>query len=29
MNKFRKMGLIKYDGGLEINRSLLSLVLHE
>ena len=29
MNKFRKMGLIKYDGGLEINRSLPSLVLHE
>jgi CRP-like cAMP-binding protein len=29
MNKFRKMGFIKYDGGLEINSSLLSLVLHE
>jgi CRP-like cAMP-binding protein len=29
MNKFRKMGLIKYNGGLEINSSLLSVVLHE
>jgi CRP-like cAMP-binding protein len=29
MNKFRKMGFIKYNGGLEINSSLLSLVLHE
>jgi CRP/FNR family cyclic AMP-dependent transcriptional regulator len=29
MNKFRKLGLIKYNGGLQINRSLLSVVLHE
>ncbi len=29
MNKFRKLGLIKYNGGLEINSSLLSVVLHE
>ena len=29
MNKFRKMGFIKYNGGLEINASLLSVVLHD
>src|SRR5580700_2152987 len=29
MNKFRKLGLIKYNGGLQINTSLLSVVLHE
>ena len=29
MNKFRKMGFIKYNGGLEINTSLLSVVLHD
>ena len=29
MNKFKKMGYIKYNGGLQINRSLLSVVLHE
>jgi CRP/FNR family transcriptional regulator, cyclic AMP receptor protein len=29
MNKFRKMGFIKYNGGLQINASLLSVVLHE
>jgi len=29
MNKFKKMGLIKYNGGLQINSSLLSVVLHE
>jgi len=29
MNKFRKLGLIKYNGGLQINRSLLSVVLHD
>jgi CRP/FNR family cyclic AMP-dependent transcriptional regulator len=29
MNKFRKLGLIKYNGGLQINDSLLSVVLHE
>jgi CRP-like cAMP-binding protein len=29
MNKFRKLGFIKYNGGIEINPSLLSVVLHE
>ena len=29
MNKFRKLGLIEYNGGLKINSSLLSVVLHE
>jgi len=29
MNKFKKMGFIKYNGGLQINSSLLSVVLHE
>src|SRR5271157_4345046 len=29
MNKFRKMGFIKYNGGLQINTSLLSVVLHD
>jgi CRP/FNR family cyclic AMP-dependent transcriptional regulator len=29
MNKFRKLGLIEYNGGLKINSSLLSIVLHE
>ncbi|MGA8676205.1 MAG: Crp/Fnr family transcriptional regulator [Candidatus Acidiferrales bacterium] len=29
MNKFRKLGLIKYNGGLQINNSLLSVVLHD
>src|SRR5579859_152492 len=29
MNKFRKLGFIKYNGGLQINTSLLSVVLHE
>jgi CRP/FNR family cyclic AMP-dependent transcriptional regulator len=29
MNKFRRLGLIKYNGGLQINDSLLSVVLHE
>src|SRR3984957_15603136 len=29
MNKFKKMGYIKYNGGLQINRSLLSVVLHD
>ncbi len=29
MNKFRKLGFIKYNGGLQINTSLLSLVLHD
>jgi CRP-like cAMP-binding protein len=29
MNKFKKLGFIKYDGGLQINDSLLSVVLHD
>ena len=29
MNKFRKLGFIKYNGGLHINTSLVSVVLHE
>ena len=29
MNKFKKLGFIKYNGGLQINTSLLSIVLHE
>jgi CRP/FNR family cyclic AMP-dependent transcriptional regulator len=29
MNKFRKLGLINYNGHLEIHRSLLNVVLHE
>ena len=29
MNKFRKLGLIEYNGGLKINDSLLSIVLHD
>jgi CRP/FNR family cyclic AMP-dependent transcriptional regulator len=29
MNKFRKLGLIEYKGGLKINSSLLSIVLHD
>jgi CRP/FNR family cyclic AMP-dependent transcriptional regulator len=29
MNKFRKLGFIDYNGGLRVNRSLLSVVLHD
>lgn len=29
MNKFKKLGFIQYDGGLRINSSLLSVLLHE
>jgi CRP-like cAMP-binding protein len=29
MNKFRKLGLIEYNGGLKINSSLFSVVLHD
>jgi CRP/FNR family cyclic AMP-dependent transcriptional regulator len=29
MNKFRKLGFIEYNGGIKINNSLLTLVLHE
>jgi CRP-like cAMP-binding protein len=29
MNKFRKLGLIDYNGGLKVNSALLSIVLHD
>jgi CRP/FNR family cyclic AMP-dependent transcriptional regulator len=29
MNKFRKLGLIRYNGGIEVHNSLLTAVLHE
>ncbi len=29
MNKFRKLGFIQYNGGIHVNDSLLSVVLHE
>jgi CRP/FNR family transcriptional regulator, cyclic AMP receptor protein len=29
MNKFKKLGFIKYDGGFQIDPSLLSIVLHD
>jgi CRP-like cAMP-binding protein len=29
MNKFRKLGFIRYNGEIEINTSLLSVVLHD
>ena len=29
MNKFKKLGFIRYNGGLQINASLLSVVLHD
>ena len=29
MNKFRKLGLIEYNGGLKVHNSLLSIVLHD
>lgn len=29
MNKFRKLGLIEYNGVLKVNSSLLSVVLHD
>jgi CRP/FNR family transcriptional regulator, cyclic AMP receptor protein len=29
MNKFRKLGLIDYNGGIEIHSSLLNVVLHD
>jgi CRP/FNR family transcriptional regulator, cyclic AMP receptor protein len=29
MNKFRKLGFIKYNGGLQVNSSLLGVVLHD
>jgi CRP-like cAMP-binding protein len=29
MNKFRKLGFINYNGGLQIHSSLLNVVLHD
>jgi CRP/FNR family cyclic AMP-dependent transcriptional regulator len=29
MNKFKKLGFIKYNGGIQVNSSLLSVVLHD
>ncbi len=29
MNKFRKLGFISYNGGIEVHRSLINVVLHE
>ena len=29
MNKFKKLGFIKFNGGLQINSSLLNVVLHD
>jgi CRP/FNR family cyclic AMP-dependent transcriptional regulator len=29
MNKFRKLGFIEYNGMIKVNRSLLTVVLHE
>jgi CRP/FNR family cyclic AMP-dependent transcriptional regulator len=29
MNKFRKLGFVKYDGGLEVHSSLLNVILHD
>jgi len=29
MNRFRKMGFIHYNGGLEVHSSLLNVVLHD
>ena len=29
MNKFRKLGFVEYDGGLEVHSSLLNVILHE
>jgi CRP-like cAMP-binding protein len=29
MNKFKELGFIKYNGGLQVNTSLLSVVLHD
>ena len=29
MNKFRKLGFIKYNGSLEVHNSLLNVILHD
>ena len=29
MNRFRKLGFIKYNGGIQVHRSLLNVILHD
>jgi len=29
MNRFRKLGFIKYNGGLQVHSSLLNIILHD
>jgi CRP/FNR family transcriptional regulator, cyclic AMP receptor protein len=29
MNKFRKLGLIEYNGGLKVHSALLNIVIHD
>ena len=29
MNKFRKLGLIEYNGGLKVHSSLLNIIVHD
>jgi CRP/FNR family transcriptional regulator, cyclic AMP receptor protein len=29
MNKFKKLGFIEYNGGLKVNQSLLTIIVHE
>jgi CRP/FNR family cyclic AMP-dependent transcriptional regulator len=29
MNKFKKLGFIEYNGGLKVNHSLLTVILHD
>ena len=29
MNKFRKLGFVSYDGGLEVHSALLNVILHD
>jgi CRP/FNR family transcriptional regulator, cyclic AMP receptor protein len=29
MNKFKKLGFIEYNGGLTVNHSLLTVILHD
>ena len=29
MNKFRKLGFIEYNGGIEVHSSLLNVILHD
>jgi CRP/FNR family cyclic AMP-dependent transcriptional regulator len=29
MNKFKKLGFIEYNGGLKVNQSLLTIIVHD